>query len=126
MSVFSELVLSGQDARVTLCCRESCTVITFDSHQCEQMERQVSEVARMRTSLRKTKALSNKASVTLKDREKDKAGVNKKHQQLEASRRDAARTKRMTELMRQLGTVLRQVQHLTCYRARERREVPKL
>ncbi|KAG6555385.1 hypothetical protein Mapa_002611 [Marchantia paleacea] len=75
----------------------------------EEMERQVSEVARMRTSLRKTKALTNKAGVSLKDREKDKAGVNKKHQQLEASRRDAARTKRMTELMRQLGTVLRQI-----------------
>ncbi|KAL2629149.1 hypothetical protein R1flu_013835 [Riccia fluitans] len=75
----------------------------------EEMERQVSEVARLRTTLRKTKALSNKASVNVKDRDKDKAGSNKKHQQLEASRRDAARTKRMAELMRQLGTVLRQI-----------------
>ncbi|KAL3696229.1 hypothetical protein R1sor_010305 [Riccia sorocarpa] len=75
----------------------------------EEMERQVTEVARMRATLLKTKALNNKASSNAKDRDKDKAASNKKQQQLEASRRDAARTKRMTELMRQLGTVLRQI-----------------
>lgn len=76
------------------------------------MEKQVSEVNHQRANLRlrKAKSLSAKSVVISKDRDKDRLGLgNKKQQQLDASRRDAVRAKRMAELMRQLGTVLRQV-----------------
>ncbi|CAM6088210.1 unnamed protein product [Calypogeia fissa] len=77
----------------------------------EEMERLVTEVNRKRASLWKAKNMSAaKPMVRIKDRDKDKPALsNKKQQQLDASRRDIARAKRMAELMRQLGTVLRQI-----------------
>ncbi len=55
------------------------------------------------------------ATAAAKEKERDKGGssaANKKQQQVEAERREAARVKRMQELMRQVGTVLRQVNTL--------------
>jgi hypothetical protein len=48
--------------------------------------------------------------VSIKDRDKDKSSSNpKKQQQTDTARREAATAKRMVELMRQFGTILRQV-----------------
>ena len=64
----------------------------------------------MRTSLSKGKVPLGRSSVNQKDRDKDKSVINpKKQQQTGAVRREAATTKRMVELMRQFGTILRQV-----------------
>jgi hypothetical protein len=75
----------------------------------EQIERQVTEVNRMRATLRKTKSLTTKSAVSNKDRDKANLANRKQQKELDAAKREAARAKRMVELMRQLGTVLRQV-----------------
>lgn len=77
----------------------------------KQIESKVSEVARMRSQVRKSKGKVGSAG---KDKERDKGGgaPNKKQQQMETARREAARTKRMQELMRHVGTILRQVRFL--------------
>lgn len=69
----------------------------------------------------KGKALSAKGGLNPKDRDKEKNALNaKKNQQTDAARREAATAKRMAELMRQFGTILRQVKDLlhisiTCF-----------
>ncbi len=79
----------------------------------KQIEKNVNEVSKMRSMVRKSKG--KVATAAAKEKERDKGGssaANKKQQQVEAERREAARVKRMQELMRQVGTVLRQVNTL--------------
>ncbi|KAH8969130.1 hypothetical protein BDL97_02G018200 [Sphagnum fallax] len=78
--------------------------------QVEEIEKNVNEVSKMRSMVRKSKG--KVATAATKEKERDKGGssaANKKQQQVEAERREAARVKRMQELMRQVGTVLRQI-----------------
>ncbi|KAH9569890.1 hypothetical protein CY35_02G013400 [Sphagnum magellanicum] len=78
--------------------------------QVEEIEKNVNEVSKMRSMVRKSKG--KVATAAAKEKERDKGGssaANKKQQQVEAERREAARVKRMQELMRQVGTVLRQL-----------------
>lgn len=76
----------------------------------EEIEQQVNEVIQMRASLSKGKVSFSKGSLNPKDRDKDKIAINaKKQQQTDAARREAATAKRMGELMRQFGTILRQI-----------------
>ncbi|KAL4199213.1 hypothetical protein AMTRI_Chr03g143790 [Amborella trichopoda] len=72
------------------------------------LEQKVNEVAQFFSSPIRTKLNNCKGSSSLKEREKDKARTNNKKLQ-DASRREAAYTKRMQELMRQFGTILRQI-----------------
>lgn len=73
---------------------------------CEQIERKVSEVTRLRNIARKSKG---KIGTSGKDRDKGGSNPQKKQQQVDIARREAARSKRMQELMRQVGTIIRQV-----------------
>eukprot|EP00249_Psilotum_nudum_P015529 c25376_g1_i1 orf=278-1279(+) len=76
----------------------------------QEMERKVTEVTYMRGSLSKGRVLLPKGASNLKERDKEKSGINvKKQQQIELARREAAYNKRMAELMRQFGTILRQI-----------------
>ena len=59
------------------------------------------------TSKKQPKASKN--SMTVKDKDKEKHIPSIKKQQQDASRREAVAAKRMQELMRQFGTILRQV-----------------
>lgn len=78
-----------------------------------QMERKVAEVTQKRNAERKSKG---KLGTGVKDRDKGGGAVNKKQQQLlDVNRREAARSKRMQELMRQVQSIWKQVQ-LTCLR----------
>ena len=58
----------------------------------------------------------SKGSSIVKDKDKDKERhvASVKKQQQDASRREAAAAKRMQELMRQFGTILRQVKSFAC------------
>lgn len=51
----------------------------------------------------------------MKDKDKEKHVPSIKKQQQDASRREAAAMKRMQELMRQFGTILRQVKDSVIY-----------
>ena len=51
----------------------------------------------------------SKGSSIVKDKDKERHVASVKKQQQDASRREAAAAKRMQELMRQFGTILRQV-----------------
>lgn len=76
-----------------------------------QLEQKVNEVEQFYLNASKKQLNGSKGSSFLKDKDKDKerhvAGLKK--QQQDASRREAAAAKRMQELMRQFGTILRQV-----------------
>lgn len=76
----------------------------------EEMEQQVNEVTLMRASLSKGKVSLSKVNVNTKERDKDRSILNARKQlQADAARREAAFVKRMGELMRQFGTILRQI-----------------
>lgn len=70
-----------------------------------QMERKVAEVTQRRNAERKSKG---KLGTAGKDRDKGGGAGNKK--QLDMNRRDAARSRRMLELMRQMQSIWKQVQ----------------
>jgi hypothetical protein len=77
-----------------------------------QMERKVAEVTQKRNAERKSKG---KLGTGVKDRDKGGGAVNKRQQQLlDMNRREAARSKRMQELMRQVQGLWKQVK-LTFY-----------
>lgn len=76
------------------------------------MERKVAEVTQKRNAERKSKG---KLGTGVKDRDKGGGAVNKRQQQLlDMNRREAARSKRMQELMRQVQGIWKQVK-LTFY-----------
>lgn len=72
------------------------------------MERKVAEVTQKRNAERKSKG---KLGTGVKDRDKGGGAVTKKQQQLlDINKREAARSKRMLELMRQVQSIWKQVQ----------------
>ncbi|XP_058092357.1 transcription factor GTE1-like isoform X3 [Magnolia sinica] len=74
----------------------------------DELEQRVTEVAQFYSSSSKKQLGSFKGSLIVKDREKEKQITSsKKH--LDPTRREAASTKRMQELMRQFSTILRQI-----------------
>ncbi|XP_024971771.1 transcription factor GTE6-like [Cynara cardunculus var. scolymus] len=75
----------------------------------EQLEQRVNEVEQFYLNLSKKQSSASQKSSLVKDKDKVKhiPGF-KKHQQ-DAARREAAAAKRMQEIMRQFGSVLRQI-----------------
>ncbi|XP_016465160.2 transcription factor GTE6-like isoform X1 [Nicotiana tabacum] len=75
----------------------------------DQLEQRVNEVEKfyLNTSIKQPNTSKNTSSGKHKDKEKHVPGFKKL--QLEASRGEAAAAKRMQELMRQFGTILRQI-----------------
>lgn len=73
-----------------------------------QLEQRVNEVEKfyLNTSIKQPNTSKNTYSGKHKDKDKHIPGFKKLQQ--EASRREAAAAKRMQELMRQFGTILRQ------------------
>lgn len=77
------------------------------SAKVEEMERKVAEVTQKRNAERKSKG---KLGTGVKDRDKGGGAVNKRQQQLlDMNRREAARSKRMQELMRQVQGIWKQI-----------------
>ncbi|KAG0564333.1 hypothetical protein M758_8G097700 [Ceratodon purpureus] len=77
------------------------------SAKVEEMERKVAEVTQKRNAERKSKG---KLGTGVKDRDKGGGAVNKKQQQLlDITKREAARSKRMQELMRQVQNIWKQI-----------------
>ncbi|CAI0396099.1 unnamed protein product [Linum tenue] len=74
----------------------------------DKLEEKVNEVEQFYTNLsKKQQQTGSKGSSAVKEKEKQVLSMRK--QQQDASRREAAAAKRMQELMRQLGTVLKQL-----------------
>ena len=69
----------------------------------------MNEIEQFYSSKSKKQLSASKASSIVKDKDKEKHIPSIKKQQQDASRREAAAAKRMLELMRQFGTILRQV-----------------
>lgn len=82
--------------------------VDYMTSKVEQLEQKVNEVARFHISSNKDKIQHSKSGLVLRDREREKINLNHRKQQ-EASRREAGCSKRMAELMRQFGTILRQI-----------------
>uniref|UniRef100_A0A6N2LT09 Bromo domain-containing protein n=1 Tax=Salix viminalis TaxID=40686 RepID=A0A6N2LT09_SALVM len=76
----------------------------------DKLEQRVSEVEQFylkNTSKKQQSGSSKGGSSTVKDKERHIPSIRKQHQ--DASKREAAAAKRMQELMRQFGTILRQI-----------------
>lgn len=69
----------------------------------------MNEIEQFYLTLKKKQPSGSKGSSIVKDKDKDRHVPSLKKQQQDASRREAAAAKRMQELMRQFGTILRQV-----------------
>lgn len=76
---------------------------------CVQLEQKVNDVAQFYASLNKKQMNNSRGSSAAKEKEKDRHVFSVKRQQQEATKRDAASGKRMQELIRQFGTIFRQV-----------------
>lgn len=72
-----------------------------------QLEQKVTEIEQFYLTTSKKLSKASKSSMTVKDKEKHIPSIKKLQQ--DASRREAVAMKRMQELMRQFGTILRQV-----------------
>ncbi|XP_030548885.1 transcription factor GTE6-like isoform X2 [Rhodamnia argentea] len=75
----------------------------------DQLEQRVNGVEQFYLNASKKQVNTLKGSSVVKDKDKERQIPSLKKQQLDASRREAAATKRMQELMRQFGTILRQI-----------------
>lgn len=75
----------------------------------DTLEQRVNEIEQFYSSKSKKQLSASKASSIVKDKDKEKHIPSIKKQQQDASRREAAAAKRMLELMRQFGTILRQI-----------------
>lgn len=82
--------------------------VDYITAKVEQLEQKVNEICRFPVSSNRDKIQHSKPSFILRDREREKINLNHRKQQ-EASRREAGCSKRMAELMRQFGTILRQI-----------------
>ncbi|KAK1355495.1 Transcription factor GTE1 [Heracleum sosnowskyi] len=76
-------------------------------HRVDELQLQVDKIEKRVNEVQKFYCTTSKNQ--LKDRDKEKHIPGMKRQQQDASRRDAAAAKRMQELMRQFGTIFRQV-----------------
>lgn len=74
-----------------------------------QLEQKVHDIDNFYSSVNKKQTNMPKGNSTTKDRDKLKHVSSIKKQQQDASRREAAATKRMQDLIRHFGTILRQV-----------------
>lgn len=74
-----------------------------------RLERQLGEVEQFYSAANKKQASTPRGSLFGKDKDKEKLSSNSKKRLQDSSRREAAASKRMQELMRQLGTILRQL-----------------
>ncbi|KAL5569270.1 hypothetical protein UlMin_025845 [Ulmus minor] len=75
----------------------------------DKLEQKVNEIEQFYLTTTKKQVKAPKGSSSVKDKEKEKHVPSFKKQQLEASRREAAASKRMQDLMRQFGTILSQI-----------------
>ncbi|KAK4756081.1 hypothetical protein SAY87_009838 [Trapa incisa] len=75
----------------------------------DQLEQRINEVDQFYLNLSKKQINTSKGSSIAKEKEKERPITSIKKQQQEAARREAAAAKRMQELMRQFGTILRQI-----------------
>ncbi|TYH19852.1 hypothetical protein ES288_A05G384700v1 [Gossypium darwinii] len=75
----------------------------------DELEQKVNEVEQFYLSSSKKQQSSSKGSSMGKERDKERQVPSIKKQQQDASRREAAAAKRMQELMRQFGTIVRQI-----------------
>ncbi|KAL2530830.1 Transcription factor GTE1 [Forsythia ovata] len=77
--------------------------------QVDQLEQNLNEVEQFYSSANKKQPNTPKGSSILKDKDRDKLFANFKRRQQDAASREAAADKRMQELMRQFGNMLRQI-----------------
>ncbi|KAK8574575.1 hypothetical protein V6N12_062265 [Hibiscus sabdariffa] len=75
----------------------------------DELEQRVNEVEQFYLNTSKKQQSSSKGSSAGKERDKERHVPSIKKQHQDASRREAAAAKRMQELMRQFGTILRQI-----------------
>ncbi|XP_022990381.1 transcription factor GTE6-like [Cucurbita maxima] len=75
----------------------------------DKLEQNVNEIEQFYLTLKKKQPNGSKGSSVVKDKDKERHIPSLKKQQQEAARREAAAAKRMQELMRQFGTILRQL-----------------
>ncbi|XVE99357.1 hypothetical protein REPUB_Repub03eG0191100 [Reevesia pubescens] len=75
----------------------------------DELEKKVNEVEQLYLNTSKKQQSSSKGSSIGKERDKERHVPSMKKQQQDALRREAAAAKRMQELMRQFGTILRQI-----------------
>ncbi|GLJ19579.1 hypothetical protein SUGI_0353990 [Cryptomeria japonica] len=78
------------------------------SSKVEKLEQKVNEVARLHILSSKDKSQQPRSDLAPRDKERERISLSNRKQH-EASCREAACTKRMAELMRQFGTILRQI-----------------
>ncbi|KAF3433908.1 hypothetical protein FNV43_RR25011 [Rhamnella rubrinervis] len=82
----------------------------------DKLEQRVTEIEQFYQTTSKKQPKASKSSMIVKDKDKEKHIPSIKKQQQDASRREAVAVKRMQELMRQFGTILRQItQHKWAY-----------
>ncbi|XP_031105169.1 transcription factor GTE6-like [Ipomoea triloba] len=74
-----------------------------------ELEKRFTEVEQFYSSVNKKQSNTPRGNSAQKDSEKEKQIANFKKRQQDASQREAASAKRMQELMRQFGTILRQI-----------------
>ncbi|KAK6137967.1 hypothetical protein DH2020_028293 [Rehmannia glutinosa] len=74
----------------------------------DKLEQKVNEVEEFFLTAKLKEPSTSKSALIIKDKEKEKHIPSKKKLQQDASRREAASSKRMQELMRQFGSIFRQ------------------
>ncbi|XP_052191167.1 transcription factor GTE6-like isoform X2 [Diospyros lotus] len=79
------------------------------STRVHKLEQRLSEVEQFYSTVSKKQLNTSKGSSIVRDKDKEKHISNFKKRQQDAPRREAAAAKRMQELMRQFGTILRQI-----------------
>ncbi|KAJ7975094.1 Transcription factor like [Quillaja saponaria] len=75
----------------------------------DKLEQRVNEIEQFYLTTSKKQLNTSKGSSATKDKDKEKHIPSIRKQQQDAARRDAAAAKRMQELMRQFGSILRQI-----------------
>ncbi|PNY11553.1 transcription factor GTE1-like protein [Trifolium pratense] len=88
--------------------RDMCAVQCYSCKRCG-LEQKGHEIDKFYSSLNKKQTDMPKGNSTTKDKDKEKHVPSIKKQQQDASRREAAAQKRMQDLIRQFGTILRQI-----------------
>ncbi|PKI74616.1 hypothetical protein CRG98_004943, partial [Punica granatum] len=74
----------------------------------DQLEQRINDVEQFYLNLSKKQTNTSKGSSVAKEKERERPITSIKKQQQEAARREAAAAKRMQELIRHFGTILRQ------------------
>ena len=75
----------------------------------------MNEVEQFYLDVNKKQSTGSKGSSIVKEKDRDRHVPSIRKQQQDASKREAAASKRMQELMRQFGTILRQVGYLSFF-----------